>query len=270
MNTIFGLVRQSDPRETLLCLHSSASSGRQWDTFAALLADRFRVVTPDLLGYSNPAGWPIGRPTSPDEEAEHVAPLLPAGGAHLFGHSYGGAVALQLALRWPERVKTMTLYEPVRFGVLRQHASTQEAFEQILGMGRRIGLEVLSRNLREAGRRFVEFWSVEGAWDRLPGHRQQGLAARMPKVQAEFEALFADLVPLSAYARLAMPIHLMGGGGSPLPSRKVLELLAMKMPHASVKVVPGLGHMAPMTDPDEVAMHLPPWLAPQALASEAA
>ena len=83
---------------------------------------------------------------------------------------------------------------------------------------------------------------------------------RMPKVQAEFEALFADRVPLAAYARLSMPIHLMGGTRSPLPSRKVLELLATKMPEASVKVVPRLGHMAPMTDPDKVAEHLPAWL----------
>jgi pimeloyl-ACP methyl ester carboxylesterase len=196
--------------------------------------------------------------------------LLPAAGAHLFGHSYGAAVALQLALRWPERVRSLTLYEPVRFGVLLQQLVTRDVGDAITAVGRRIGLEVLSRSLLEAGRQFVTYWSGESAWDRLSPARQQGVAARMPKVHAEFEAAFADRVPLAAYARLAMPIHLMGGTRSPLPARKVLELLAAKMPDASLALIPGLGHMAPVTDPDQVAGHLPPWLSVQELSARAA
>jgi pimeloyl-ACP methyl ester carboxylesterase len=269
MSTTYRLVRPRDTRETLLCLHSSASSGRQWDTLAAMFAPRFHVHTPDLLGYS-PEGWRIGRLTSLDEEAEHVAPLLPAGGAHVFGHSYGAAVALQLALRWPERVRSLTLYEPVRFGVLLQQPAPRQEAETIVGVGRRIGLEVLSRSLREAGRQFVDYWSGAGAWDRLSPRRQEGVAARMSKVHADFEAVFSDRVPLAAYARLAMPIQLMGGTRSPLPARKVLELLAAKMPEAAIRVIPGLAHMAPVSDPETVAEHLPPWLSMHELTARAA
>lgn len=269
MSTTYRLTRPRASRATLICLHSSASSGRQWDTLAAMFAMRFHVLTPDLLGYSQ-EGWRIGRLTTLDEEAEHVEPLLPAAGAHLFGHSYGATVALQLALRWPERVLSLTLYEPVRFGVLLQHPATREEGETIVGVGRRIGLEVLSRSLREAGRHFVDYWSGAGSWDSLAPRRQEGVAARMSKVHADFEAVFADRVPLAAYARLAMPIHLMGGTRSPLPARKVLELLAAKMPDATLKMIPGVGHMAPVTDPGEVAGHLPPWLSMRESAAQAA
>ena len=106
-----------EPRDTLICLHCSASSGRQWKALADSLADDLTVLTPDLLGYDGRTPWPVGAPLSLDDEVEHLAPLITAqaGGIHLLGHSYGGAVALQIAMRWPDRIKSLTL---VRAGAL--------------------------------------------------------------------------------------------------------------------------------------------------------
>ena len=119
-------------RETLICLHSSASSGRQWRELVAPLESRFEVLTPNLLGYDEPVAWPAGRAASLDDEARQLAPLLDArpGGVHLLGHSFGAAVALQMALRRPSRIKSLTLYEPVRFALLTGEPATH-------GLGRR-------------------------------------------------------------------------------------------------------------------------------------
>ncbi|MCW5658521.1 MAG: alpha/beta fold hydrolase [Burkholderiaceae bacterium] len=237
--------------ERLLCLHSSAGSGRQWEPIAHALRQRFEVMAPELLGYGGSARWSVGAPVSLDAEAQALAPLLQRGGAHLFGHSYGGAVALQMALRWPERIRSLTLYEPVRFALLRQPA-TREAAEAIVGVGRRIGMDVLSLRAAAAAQRFVDYWSGDGAWARLDARRQQALAARMPKVHAEFEALFADRVPPPAYAALTMPVQLLGGSRSPLPARQTLQTLAALLPQASCTVLQGLGHMAPVDAPASV------------------
>ena len=43
-----------EPRDVLICLHCSASSGRQWSALAESLADDLTVLTPDLLGYAEP------------------------------------------------------------------------------------------------------------------------------------------------------------------------------------------------------------------------
>jgi pimeloyl-ACP methyl ester carboxylesterase len=52
------------------------------------------------------------------DEAALALPLLECGGVHLFGHSYGAAVALQSAALRPQRVRSLTVYEPVWFRLL--------------------------------------------------------------------------------------------------------------------------------------------------------
>ena len=259
MSTVHSLQRPADTCDTLLCLHSSGSSGRQWSAYAASLASRFRVVAPDLLGYGGEARWPTGTPASLDDEAKALHPLLPAGGAHVLGHSYGGSIALQLALRWPERVKSLTLYEPVRFALLFGQPTTEAVGEAIVGVGRRIGLEVLSGAHHVAAEHFVDYWSGDGSWAALEARRRDALAQRMPKVQAEFEALFADRVPITAYRALRMPVRLLGGTRSPLPARQVLDRLEANLPYVTRATLPGLGHMGPLEAPAQVLPELD-WL----------
>jgi pimeloyl-ACP methyl ester carboxylesterase len=229
-------------RETLLCLHCSGSSGRQWDTLAAELSARFEVIAPDM---HEPRVIASARDAL-DGEALALAPLLGTEGAHLLGHSYGGVVALQMALRWPGKVKSLMLYEPVRLALLFGEASTQATGEAIVAVGRRIGDEVLAGTLHAAAARFMDYWSGDGAWEAISPRGREILARRMPKVRAEFEALFADEVPATAYRRLTMPVHLIGGTRSPLPTRQVLDILAAQIPHAQRITLAGLGHMGPI------------------------
>jgi pimeloyl-ACP methyl ester carboxylesterase len=232
----------STPRDTLLCLHSSGSSGRQWDPLAAELSARFEVRAPDMHELH------AGRDAL-DDEAQALAQLLGEQGAHLLGHSYGGVIALQMALRWPGKVKSLTLYEPVRFALLFGQAATRPTGEAIVAVGQRIGEEVLAGALHAAAARFMNYWSGEGAWQAISPRARQTLAQRMPKVRADFEALFADGVPAAAYRQLTMPVHLIGGTRSPQPARQVLDILAAQIPQAERSTLAGLGHMGPIEAP---------------------
>lgn len=246
----------------VLCLHSSGSSGRQWAPLATAWARGLAVAAPDLIGYGDGARWPTGKPASLADEAERLLPLLHAGGSHVVGHSYGAAVALQMALLRPDRVRSLTLYEPVRFALLfGGNDDGRASGEWIVGVGRRIGLDVVSGNLRLAARQFADYWSGDGAWDALDERRRAALAERMPKVQAEFEALFGDRVPAADYRALTMPVHLLGGTRSPLPARLVLDILAACLPRVTRATIEGAGHMGPVTHAAEFAARLPAWLA---------
>jgi pimeloyl-ACP methyl ester carboxylesterase len=57
-----------------------------------------------------------------------------------------------------------------------------------------------------------------------------------------------------------MPVHLIGGTGSPLPARLVMRRLAARLSRVTVVTIVGLGHLAPITSPDRVKPHLPAWL----------
>ena len=85
------------------------------------------------------------------------------------GHSYGGSVALQMALLWPDRIKTLTLFEPVRFALLLADRDHEAIGQAIVGVGRRIGWHALSGRLEEAAALFVDYWSGPGAWASLSG-----------------------------------------------------------------------------------------------------
>jgi len=255
---LFASASPSNP-QLMIALHCSASSSRQWDAYSKLLPRGMRLVAPELMGYCAGEKWDDSAPVSLEAEARRLGPLLFSqdGGAHLVGHSYGGAVALQMALRWPDRVKTLTLFEPVRFALLLAEREHEAVGDAIVGVGRRIGWHVLSGRLEEAAALFVDYWSGTGAWAGLPAARRRAVAERMPKVRAEFEALFADTEPAWSYGTLKMPLRLITGSTSPLPAHRVVDVIARACPQAEVVRLDGVGHMGPITHARLVAAHLP-------------
>ncbi len=240
--------------ERLLALHRSGSSGRQWGAWLPTLGERCGgVITPELMGYAGNEAWPAGRRVTLDDEAAALAPLLAEGPVHLLGHSYGAAVALQLALRCPSRVRSLTLYEPVRFGLLLQQQGQPRALGQsVVMVARRIGLHVMAGALDAAAERFVDYWSGIGSWQQMKPAAQQNLAHRMPKVHNEFLALFGDNVPAADWSRLTMPVRLAGGTRSPAPVRAILDRLQQLLPQATRESFEGLGHMGPVAAPARV------------------
>lgn len=72
---------------------------------------------PDMIGTRSAGHWTGGTPfTLADEAAPIIAAIERRGvPVHLVGHSYGGGVALYIAARHPERIASLTLYEPSAF-----------------------------------------------------------------------------------------------------------------------------------------------------------
>lgn len=100
--------------ETAVFLHGLAGSATNWTDLAELLAVRVRGVAVDLPGFgrSEPPGW---FDYSGAQHAEVVVRLLEeldAGAVHLFGNSFGGAVAVLVAARRPDLVASVTLVSP--------------------------------------------------------------------------------------------------------------------------------------------------------------
>lgn len=77
------------------------------------LSDNYRLIVPDRRGYGTSPG-----PTSTDWE-DHIADAISliGDGVHLVGHSYGGVIAMLVATRRPELVRSLTVIEPPAFGL---------------------------------------------------------------------------------------------------------------------------------------------------------
>jgi pimeloyl-ACP methyl ester carboxylesterase len=260
MRPIAPSIAPAAPR-SLFLVHGSAVAGKSWNALAAPLRERgIAIVAPDRLGQAAGERWPADRTMSFDAEAEHLAAALAAapGPVHLFGHSYGGAVAMQMARRWPEKVARLTLYEPTRFALLLDDGEARgEAGREILRIGHAAHERSLAAREAEAAELFVDYWSGAGTWAAMDAGRQARLAPQMVKVGQEFLAAFADPLPLETWRSLEMPVLLLGGETSPAPVRAINALLASVLPRCASVTLPKVGHMGPMTHPAEVREWLP-------------
>jgi cis-3-alkyl-4-acyloxetan-2-one decarboxylase len=94
----------------LVLVHGLGGSATNWCELAPLLAERHRLVIPDLPGHGGSA--PLAGVSGLQPYADRVAAVMAHEGidrAPVVGHSLGGPVVLRLALRRPENVSAVVL-----------------------------------------------------------------------------------------------------------------------------------------------------------------
>ena len=104
----------SDPTRPpqILAMHGLTGHGRRWQTLATRHLPDFAVLAPDLIGHGR-SSW--AAPWSIDANVAALAGLLDAeadGPVVVVGHSFGGAVALNLAAARPDLVAALVLLDP--------------------------------------------------------------------------------------------------------------------------------------------------------------
>jgi len=95
----------------MLALHGLTGHGQRWQHLAGYIPE-ITVAAPDLLGHGR-SSW--AAPWSIDANVAALAALLDdeaEGPALVVGHSFGGAMALQLAATRPDRVAALLLLDP--------------------------------------------------------------------------------------------------------------------------------------------------------------
>jgi pimeloyl-ACP methyl ester carboxylesterase len=98
----------------VLAIHGLGGTKGSFLPTVAALADHFRVIAVDLPGFGD-SDKPIGAAYDPRFFAEALIDLMDAlelDSAHLIGNSLGGRVALEVAMREPERVDRLALLAP--------------------------------------------------------------------------------------------------------------------------------------------------------------
>jgi len=235
-------------RETVVLLHGSASNSALWRHIKSALQSRYRCIAPDLIGYGSSAAWPQQAAFGLDAELRAIEPLLRccADTLHLVGHSYGGVLALHLALADPRRVQSLTLIEPVFFAALKYAGdwSSYFAFCRV----RDEFVTALARGDRElAMRRFVDFWMGNDAWVGLPADAHASMLKAADKIVLDWQASFAADPGSARLSALAARTLLVRGSDSLRPMRSLVDALHAIMPGSRRTVVDGANHLLPLT-----------------------
>ena len=245
------------PQPTIVLLHSSASSARQWDRLAEMLTPQFRVHAIELHGHGEQAGWRGDAPMSLADEAALAVPVLEeAGAVHVVGHSYGGAVALKLATMYPQAVRSVAVYEPVLFRFLLDDNVHHSAAQAVVAVAHSMREQLAAGHNHSAAQIFINYWSGAGAWDSLPDSKQAPIAARMGAVVQHFDALFHEPLSRAQLRLLRMPTLFISGAKTVPVARALVEFLRVTLPWAKHEVLPAMGHMGPITHAAQVNQRL--------------
>jgi lipase len=96
----------------ILAVHGLTGHGLRWQTLATKHLPEFAIAAPDLIGHGR-SSW--AAPWNIDANVDALAALLDAdadGPVLVVGHSFGGAVALNLAAARPDLVAALVLLDP--------------------------------------------------------------------------------------------------------------------------------------------------------------
>ena len=246
--------REAGAGEPIVLLHCSSGSSGVWAPVMNHLSQDYRVLAPDLLGYGRSAPWPRDAVLVPDGELGAVEALLDVAGrpAHLVGHSYGGTVALHAARRFPRRVASLILIEPVAFQLLRR-ADEPDGWREIAALAERHVALVGEGRDAAAAEAFVTYWTGPKAWQQMPDAARDGVVRTAARVGAEGRRVFAGEEDRDALARIGAPTLLICGGRTRTPARRVVEVLRRALPHAPHHEIADAGHMSPLTHPADIA-----------------
>ncbi|KQW49795.1 MULTISPECIES: alpha/beta fold hydrolase [unclassified Roseateles] len=239
----------------VVCLHSSAASGRQWRRLMADGGAAWQWHAPDLYGHGGRPDWPELMPSQLGVEANGVLAGLPFGAEqdfHLVGHSYGGAVALQIALQQPQRVLSLTLYEPVAFGLLPSPGADEPAWSEITEVATTLADALDRGDDFGAARGFCAYWQGRDVWPEMDVGQQLRVAEAMPTVRRHFESLMSARWTDSQLDLLRMPVELICGSATRASARRVAQTLTARLPRVTLQMLEGAGHMAPMTEAGRV------------------
>src|SRR3954467_52294 len=246
-----------DDGPVLLLIHGITGCAKQWDDSIPLLAERYKVIAPDLLGHGESAK-PRGD-YSLGAYAAGVRDLLVALGhrrATVVGHSLGGGIAMQFAYEYPPFAERLVLVNSGGLGrevhpLLRAASLPGSeivlpllASSRVLGLGAAIGSVVRKLGLR-AGPDLAEM---------AAGYASLGDAEAR---QAFVHTIRAVIDPggqrVSATDRLyltsLLPSLLIWGGRDPLIPIAHAEPAHEAMPGNRLEIFQGAGHFPQLSEP---------------------
>jgi esterase len=218
--------RDEGAGDPLVLIHGSFCDYRYWNAQVGPFAERHRVIAASLRHYF-PEIWD-GKDAdfTFEQHADDVAGLVRAlglEGVHLLGHSRGGAVAIEVAKRHPDIIRSLILSDASCKLDLVETEENRKADAFRADLFRELRATVEAGDAERGVERFLDRLMGPGAWASLPRPRQ------LEMLQNLWTALVEDQVPTTSdedLRKFDFPIRIILGEKSPLHTRSGLPQCA--------------------------------------------
>jgi pimeloyl-ACP methyl ester carboxylesterase len=227
------------PSDTLWIQHGFGRNSRFWYHWVPLIAGHFRLIRRDMRGHGQSADPGPDHQWSAEELLLDMKGFLDALGldqVHYLGESIGGTLGIAFAVRWPERLKSLTLLAtptsiPPR--VQKLFALGYEDWPTALG---KLGSGGWAKALMETGSGLTGGDSartqwVINEWAKIPTHVLQGLCRAVPTV---------NVAPV--LAQIKVPTLILAPANSSYEPLKAQVAMRDAIPGARIAVIDGKGH----------------------------
>ena len=247
----------------VLALHGLASSAHWYDIIAPLLREDFRIIAPDQRGHGQTTqakdgyGW-----HSVASDAVSLLDALGIDKAIVFGHSWGGNVAVSTAAHFPERVSAIVMIDGGFFSPQMLPGATWEAFSQRLAPRDVSGTR--AEFLARISGQLAMCWNedIERIVQTMVYEKDgQIYDILRPENQAQVIRAMWDDPASDAWRRIRCPALIVPAGPPPerahtefaLNRRRMVNMAADAIPNCRVKWIPETIHDIGYHKPEELA-----------------
>ncbi len=229
----------------IVLVPGAISDFRIWMNQVEPFSQRNRV-----LAYSRRYNWPNSAPGagadgSMQRQVEDLAALIKEIGlapAHIVGHSYGGTIALFLALGHPEVVRTLVLAEPAPWAALDNVPGMEADLKAFLDFAAAYAQALASG---DAERIVKTLWDFVAPGENLPSEIHNTLVSNVPAAKVEKGARFT----CEDARHITKPTLVLAGDRSPMVFRHMAEIVARCVAGGELASIPGASHFMQLMNP---------------------
>lgn len=261
-------VREAGSGAPALFVHGLGGNSTNWTDLMWMLSDRLHGIAPDLPGFGRSGPNPDGD-YGPRAQAQVLAALIRerfAEPVHLFGNSMGGAISVQLAARFPDLIRSVTLISPALPDLLPMRTNIQLPVIAIPGIGQAIATRLARLPPEQRVRATLNIVYADPSCvpaERVAEAREEvRLLAAKPWAGEAFQsalrgilATFFDRGPEAPWKlaeRIKVPVLLVYGQQDKLVRHRAARRASRHFLHCRVMVLPHSGHVAQMEHPEMV------------------
>jgi pimeloyl-ACP methyl ester carboxylesterase len=228
---------------TIVLLHAGIADRTMWaEHLVPIAAAGYRVIAMDLPGFGEA---PVAPQDAPWNDVVEALDALAVERCVLVGNSFGGAVALRVAVVAPRRVTALMLISapPPNLAPSRALRAAWDAEESALQRG----------DIDAAVEAVLAAWTLADA----PAALRQRVAEMQRRA---FELQLAGGDPTESVDPIEGPVTLdtvdvptlvTGGELDIIDFRRGAETIARHLPHANHVLIAGSKHLAPLEEPEQ-------------------